>query len=313
MKYLALFAALALCSCAERDKKGRILDTPTSGSIKIAVDESLKPLLQAEVVGFEGEYATAHVTAEYMSEEKAIHDLLIDSFRVAVVTRKFNAFEKQKLDSMRIVGTQFTFAKDAIALIVNKENPDSLISIDQLTAMLKGEMKQWKELSPSSKLGDFQIVFDHPRSGILRYITDTLGLKTLAPNCFAAATNEAVVDYVTKTKNAIGLIGLSWISDVDDPTANKFLSTVKVMSIQAGDEYLKPYKAYIALKKYPLSRTVVMLSREGRTGLGSGFISYTGSDKGQKIVLKAGLVPAKATVRVVEINRSPIGKIVAEK
>jgi len=297
-------------SCADRDKKGQLLDTPTSGTIKIAVDESLKPLFQAEVEGFEATYNYAHIKADYTSEQKAIQDLLRDSVRVAIVTRKLYPSERQILDSLKIVGAQVVVAKEAIALIVNKDNPDSLIRWDQLEEILQGKTSQWKQLYPHSALGDLQVVFDHPQSGIIRYITDTLHLKGLPKNCFAAATNEAVVNYVAKTKNAIGLIGLSWISDSDDPAANKFLKTVTVMGISKAEDYLKPYKAYIALKKYPLSREVVMISREYRTGLGTGFISYVANDKGQKIVLKAGLVPAKAPVRIVEINRNQIGKIV---
>jgi phosphate transport system substrate-binding protein len=308
---LMLMLVLIMTTCADRDKKGQLLDTPTSGTIKIAVDESLKPLLQAEVEGFEATYNTAHIHSTYTSEQNAIQDLLRDSVRVAVVTRKLYVAEKQKLDSLKIVATQVVIAKEAIALIVNKDNPDSLIEWNQLKEILQGKAVQWKQLYPNSKLGDLQIVFDHPQSGIIRYMADTLPLQNLPKNCFAASTNEAVVDYVSKTKNAIGLIGLSWISDTDDPAANKFLKTITVMGIRKGEEdYLKPYKAYIALKKYPLSRQVVMISREARTGLGSGFITYAANEKGQKIVLKAGLVPAKAPVRLVEINRKQIGEMV---
>jgi phosphate transport system substrate-binding protein len=312
MRYLPIVMMILCSACTERDKKGQMLDSPTTGTIKIAVDESLKPLLQAEVEGFEGDYPSAHIKADYTAEQKAIHDLLLDSVRLAVVTRRLYPSEKQKLDSVKIIATEVVIAKEAIALIVHKDNPDSLIRWDQLEEILQGKSKLWKQLYPSSRLGELQIVFDHPQSGIIRYLTDTLHIKSLPANCFAAATNEAVVDYVSKTKNAIGLIGLSWISDGDDPAANKFLGSIKVMGISKEEDYLKPYKAYIALKKYPLSREVIMISREARTGLGSGFISYAANDKGQKIVLKAGLVPAKAPVRLVQINREPMEKIVKE-
>jgi phosphate transport system substrate-binding protein len=307
---LVLMLLAILTSCGNRNKKSKPQDTPTSGTIKIAVDESLKPLMLAEVEAFEATYTAAHFKTDYTSEQKAIEDLLRDSVRVAIVTRKLFPSEKQKLDSLKIPPTQVVIAKEAIALIVNKDNPDSLIQWSQFEEILQGKISQWKQLYSNSKLGDLQIVFDHPQSGIVRYLTDTLHLKNLPKNCFAASTNEAVVDYVSKTKNAIGLIGLSWISDTDDPSANKFLSTITVMEVSNGEEYLKPYKAYIALKKYPISREVVMISREARTGLGSGFISYVASDVGQKIVLKAGLVPAKAPVRLVHINRNQVGELV---
>ncbi|MBS1950967.1 MAG: substrate-binding domain-containing protein [Bacteroidetes bacterium] len=304
---------LALCaglfSCTEKDKKGLPLDTPTSGTIKIAVDESLKPLIQAEVEGFEGIYPLAHFQPNYTSEQQAISDLLKDSVRLAIVTRKLYSTERSKLDSLKIQGAEIVMAKEGIALITNKQNPDSLLTWKQIEEIFTGSAKTWNQLFPSSSLGDMQVIFDHPQSGIIRYLTDTLKINNLPPYCFAVSTNEAVIDRVSKTKNAIGLIGLSWISDNDDPKANSFLSSIKVVSIKTDDDYLKPYKAYIFMKKYPLSREVIIISREARSGLGSGFIAYAVSDKGQLIVLKAGLVPAKAPIRLVEVQRKPLEKI----
>jgi len=305
------FCCLAF-ACADRNKKGEVLDTPTTGIITIAVDESLKPLFQAEIEGFEGLYQYAHVNAIYTSEDKAVEDLLKDSVRLAIVTRRFYPQETQILDSLKIKGIQVRVAKEAITLIVHKDNPDSTITWNQFADVLKGKTSKWNQLYPSSKLGDLQVVFDHPQSGIVRYLTDTLQLAQLPPYCFAANTNEEVFAHVAKTKNAIGLIGLSWISDKDDPSANEFLKNIKVVGISTDEDFLKPYKAYIAMKKYPLSREVFMLSREARSGLGSGFIAYVSSDKGQRIVLKSGLVPATAPIRLVEIKREPEKKIVKD-
>jgi len=308
IKIVALFALLAM-ACSDKDKKGNPLDSPTTGTIKIAVDESLKPLFEAEIEGFHSLYHYARITADYASEGKAIEDLLKDSVRVAVVTRKFDTAELNYIHKLRIRETQVLVAKEAIALIVNKENPDSVITWKQLNDILKGNVEHWNQLYPKSKLGDLQVVFDHPQSGIVRYLTDTLRLNKLPAFCFGVNTNAEVFEYVSKTKNAIGLIGLSWISDKDDPAANHFLKDVTVMGISTDEDYLKPYKAYIAMKKYPLSRDVYMLSKEARSGLGSGFITYVASDKGQRIILKSGLVPAKAPVRLVQINRQSLDKL----
>lgn len=309
---LVILFAVLVFSCRERDKKGKILDTPTTGEITIAVDESLKPLFQAEVQGFEGLYHYAKIKANYVSEDSAVKQLLSDSARLVVITRRLYPHEKYKFDSLKIVVPQIVVAHEAIALIINKNNPDSLITWDQVTNILKGNISTWNQLYPKSKLGDLQVVFDHPESGIVRYLTDTLGLKKLPSYCFAASTNAEVFAHVSKTENAIGLIGLSWISDKDDPSANQFLKGVTVMGISTDEDFLKPYKAYIALKKYPLSRKVYMITGEGRTGLGNGFLSYVASDKGQRIILKSGLVPAKAPIRLVEVKRELQQKIVKD-
>ena len=69
--------------------------------------------------------------------------------------------------------------------------------------------------------------------------------------------------------------------------------------------FYQPYQAYMAQGKYPLLRDVVMISREARSGLASGFMAFVASDKGQRIVLKSGLVPATMPIRIIEVNHEP--------
>ena len=95
---------------------------------------------------------------------------------------------------------------------------------------------------------------------------------------------------------------MAWVSDAEDSTANSFLKSVRVAGISLEEDPYQPYQAYIAQKQYPLTREVVVISREARSGLGSGFLTFVASDKGQRVVLKAGLVPATMPVRIVEIT-----------
>src|SRR5688572_13522500 len=69
-------------SCRDKDKSGNILDTPTAGSIKIAVDESLRPLLDSQINVFESIYFNADLGVSYTSEAEAIDLLLKDSVRL---------------------------------------------------------------------------------------------------------------------------------------------------------------------------------------------------------------------------------------
>jgi phosphate transport system substrate-binding protein len=58
----------------------------------------------------------------------------------------------------------------------------------------------------------------------------------------------------------------------------------------------------LATKQYALIRSVYTISREPRAGLATGFASFISSDKGQKIFLKAGLLPASAPIRIISTN-----------
>lgn len=299
---LALMLA-GVCACTDRDKSGNPLDTTTSGSIKIAVDESLKPLIEAEINAFQGIYNDAHISATYTSETAAIEALLNDSVRLAIVTRRLTPDEQLVLDKVKIPGSQKAVAIDGVSLILHPDNPDSLFTWDQLKGIVEGKISNWNQINRSSPSSNIEVVFDHPNSGIIRYLNDSVTkIKTIPPYFFAVNNNEMVIDYVSRKKSAIGLIGVSWISDRDDSTTNRFLSTIRVASLSQNSEFYKPYQAYMAQGQYPLTREVIIISREARSGLGSGFLTFVAHDKGQLIVLKAGLVPTTMPVRIVEIN-----------
>lgn len=308
IKILNIVVVVALLAgCKERDKK--FLTTPTSGTINISADEALKPIIDAEIASFEGNYKKVHVNVTYMSEGEAIESMLNDSSVMAIVTRHLLPDEQAVLTNLTIKGRQFRVAKGGIALIVNRQNPDTLMQVSDLKKILSGEIKTWNNINKSYPPLGMEVVFDQPNSGIIRFLKDSLfAFNELPPTCFALKSNPAVVEYVKQKPQAMGVIDLSWISDRDDSTANSFLNSVKVMglSIAADSSYYQPFQAYIATKQYPLLRDIVMISRETYTGLASGFMSFVGGQKGQRIVLKAGLVPATMPVRIVEVNRKPL-------
>lgn len=306
LKRLLIFSVsffVLLSGCRERDKDARILDTPTSGSIKIAIDESLRPLMDAEVEVFEALYKRADIESLYFAEADAIDALLKDSVRLAIVTRRFTKEEKDYFKEIKITPKELDVAISAVALIVHKDNTDTLINMDQLQGLLRGEISRWSQLGSKNQAG-IEIVFDNPNSGLIRHLKDSVAkVQTLPPNAFAVEDNEAVIDHVSQNENALGLIGLEWISDKQDSASNSFLDRVSVMGVAGDSTHFKPYQAYLALKYYPLARRITILSREARMGLGNGFMAFVASERGQRIVLKAGLVPVTMPLRVVEIYR----------
>ncbi len=302
-----VFASLLLTGCGgDRDKQGRPLDSPTQGFIRIAVDESLRPLLEAEVSVFEALYKRADIETHYLPEAEALDALLNDSARLAVVTRRFTQEEKDYFKTLKITPTELDVALSAVALIVHRNNRDTLISMDQLRGLLQGKIGKWSDLGGSNNAG-IEIVFDNPNSGLIRHLKDSVAKVDALPqgNTFAVENNEGVIDYVSQNENALGLIGLEWISDKDDSLSNSFLKRIRVMGVSDDSIHFKPYQAYLALKHYPLARRITILSREARAGLGSGFMAFVASERGQRIVLKAGLVPITMPLRVVEVNRRP--------
>lgn len=308
ISYAVLIVLLVGVACSPRDEKGNFLDTTTSGSIRIAVDESLKPLFDTEVDTFMALYTRAKIDVIYTSEEDAINQLLTDSVRLAIVTRKLLPVEEELFAKKILKPTQIAVAKEGIGLIVNNNNPDSLLTVQQLKDVLTGKITNWKQINAKSPSEPIEVVFDQPTSGILRFLKDSLAIDSLPPNCFAVNGNPAVVDYIASKRNALGLIGVTWINDEDDSTANVFLKRARVVAMSGveGGEYYQPFQGYIAQGHYPLIRKIRIINPEGRAGLGSGFLAFVAGEKGQRIILKAGLVPVTMPIRIIDVNRNPL-------
>lgn len=310
MSNRVMFVALALaagvaCSGPSRQAEP-VLDTPTSGIITIAVDEAMRPIAEAQIAAFEGIYTQANIEAVYLPEQDAVDYMLADSAVLVILSRPLTENEKERLSEAKIWPAETKIAHDALAIILNRSNPDSLLSQEQLAAMLRGELQQWKQLNSASPLGELQLVFDNARSGSVRVLRDSLAkVAELPAYCFAVNSNPEVVAHVQQNPNAIGIIGVSWVSDADDSISQQFISEVRVAALaspQTGD-FIQPYQAYLAQKLYPLQRQVYVLSREARAGLGSGFTSFIASERGQRIILKSGLVPATMPLRIVQLKK----------
>ena len=199
-------------------------------------------------------------------------------------------------------------AVSGIALITNPANTDSLLTVGQFRNILTGKITEWKELYPQSKLGKLQVVFDNPNSGLIHYAIDSIceGQK-LASTLTALKSNEEVIDYVSKTPGAMGVIGANWIGNVSDSTRLSFNESVRVMAVSNSGHAtvansFKPYQAYLALRQYPLTHDVFILVNDPRNGLPTGLMTFLTKDRGQRIILKSGLVPATQPVRLVNVK-----------
>ena len=285
-------------------------DTPTSGEINILCDESYQPLIQVQIDTFMEIYKYANIHVKYLPEAEVFKTLLTsDSFRLAIVSRGLTSDEKTIFDNQKIVPRSIKVAEDAIALVVNKNNPDTIISYEQLENIIKGKTTTWKQLNNDGTKDSIRIVFDKSGSANARFLNERfLKGQKFPPNIFATKSNSEVINYVSENTGSMGIIGVNWISDKDDSLSQTFMKRIRVVSISLPDtgkstlEYNKPYQAYIALKKYPLLRDVMIISREGRNGLGTGFASFVAGDKGQRLIRLMGLLPATMPVRIIQVN-----------
>jgi len=309
--YLLIGILPFFSACKSGPDKPKFTDTPTSGEITIVCDESYQPLISVESDTFHSIYQYATVHVKYLPEGEAFKELVSnDSVRMIISSRELNESEKEYFNGRKIIPRVTKVAIDAVALVINNDNSDSLIRFEQMRNIINGNFKSWKQINPKSNLDSIVLVFDKSGSANARYLQQTFDLSKsgIPANWFATNSNAEVAEYVKNNKNAIGVISVNWISDRDDPMTDQFLSKIRVVELSPPDtsryanEFFKPYQAYIALKQYPLTRDVFMISREGRNGLGTGFAAFVAGDQGQRIIRLMGMLPATMPVRLIQVN-----------
>jgi phosphate transport system substrate-binding protein len=305
-RYLTLSVVLAMLSCSG-GKNAALNETPTRGNIRISVDESFKPIMDTEVFTFTHLYTNAKVQAAYKPEYDVINDFMNDSVKVIVTSKKLSDYQIQYLRDTLVIARTTTYAYDALALVTNKQNNDTLLRYNTIKDMFLGKVNKWKVINPDSKLGEINVIFDNTKSGNVRYFKELFEVKDSLPsNFYAVKSNAEVIDYVARNPDALGIVSVNWISDKDDSLTMSFIRKVNVVAVSQqyinDGSYYRPYQGSIYDKSYPFVREVYFISRETFAGLGSGFINWACGEQGQRIVLKSGLVPATMPIRLVQIK-----------
>lgn len=307
MKYLlwiAFFAGIAIFVSCEQDKN-RLTDTPTSGRIHIVVDETYKPVMDSEIMVFEAQYPNAHIDVTYKPALEVLNDSENDSIRILVTSMPidssyFASFYTKK----HYFPKSIILAKDAVALIGNNNRKGLQISTVEFAKICKGEITDFSQLKKGGQSGKINLVFDHQASSTVQYIQDSvLSGQPITAKAYAQKTNEEVLKYVQNNANALGVIGVNWISDNVDEETLQFTKNLYTIEMGAGENpafYYTPHPGYIATHMYPMRRYMVATLKENGAALGRGFVNFITNDIGQKVILKSGIVPASKLTRVVQ-------------
>ena len=301
-----LAAGCCATSCIHPEKK---TNTSTSGTATFVCDNSFENIFEQEVSVFEYQYPDAHLLVRYATQSEAFDSLFSMNTRTIVAARDITPEEKRALKAryrnQRGANVNVRSAKiavDAVAFIVYCTN-------------------NWDQLQPSD-LGAIRVVLDQTGSSLGSYLRDSvLHGGDLGPNVYAAGSIPRVFRIVEENPNAIGVLGVSWItSDMDsadisqEELAQSVLSEgpvmgatltqrVKVLKINRDDDVraYKPYQQYIYEGSYPFFRSIYMITAASPSNVAGGFYSFVTGPIGQKIIMKTGIMPAHVAVQRVEL------------
>jgi len=287
-----LTALLLFVACRQKPKAET--DTLTSGGILLACADNFQNIINAQIDVFSMHYQQAFIFPLYVSESEAIRMLIDDTLRIVITSRDLNAAENQRLKQSQVI-RKYLFAFEGIAIVANHENQDTVLSVSTLKKILLGEITEWKQINPKSNLGEIKVLFDSKETTILNYLVDSITqtAENISQNLFYAKGVGDLCDRIAKQPNAIGILGYNQIGNEHTRAYREFTSKTHFIWI-AKDENSKPtlpYAGDLNSGEYPLWRPIYVLLGETRNGLPKGFCYFLTQEVGQKIILKAGLMP----------------------
>ena len=324
-KITQAFLLLSLLTLAVSCGGGTATNSSTKGVASIICDVSFQNILDEEIEVFEYTYRDANILARYLTDAEALDSLLKKKVDLIITARDLTDEQRDILKKQGRAHRSRMIAVDAVAIIVNPKNDINQLSEEELGEIFTGKYRKWNEVTPTQALRgqDIQVVFDRSGSGVVHYIQDKfLNGGDFGMQVYAQGSPEEVFKLVEKNINAIGFIGVSWITadmkgratsiderveqlkNSSDVSAIDFTDRIKVMPVRADDQLQPraPYQYYINNGEYPLVRKIFAIDASAAGTLDHGFYSFLTGVIGQKIILQTGVLPGAEPVRMVDVS-----------
>ena len=285
---LLAIAALIGWSCSDKPK-----ETIIEGTVDLLCDETLTPIMEDQITVFESDYR-ARINLKSMSEAEVVKTILEKPGQVAILSRDLSGDEVAHFEQRKIYPKRTQFATDAIAFI-RKKGTDTLIRLEDVIAFANGKQV------PGIK----GLVFDNLNSGTYRAIAQLAGLKTVpSQGVYSFASNAEAIKYVSENDGMVGVIGYNWLTQ-PAPGMESVVKQLSVLSVKGSKEgYFSPTQENLGLGNYPLARNLFLINCQGKEGPGMGFASFIAGERGQRIVLKSGLLPVRMPSRNIIIRNT---------
>ena len=278
-----LLALVVVCvSCSSPDPSEQTLENKGS--------DTIVNLALAWAEFYQLEYPDVRISVTGGGSGTGIAALINDTVDIANASRQIKIEEIEKAQSNGIDPIEFVIARDAIAVIVNPENPVSELTLQQISDIYSGKITNWNQVG-----GDDRPIVRLSRetnSGTHVYFLETvlrLGdkkSKTLfSRNTLLLPSSEGIIIEVRQNPNAIGYDGLGYVPDD--------LKMIGI-AVEAGGEYVLPSVETVNDATYPIARDLYMYTAGEPTGIVKIYLDWIiTSDEAQGIVGDLGFVPIK--------------------
>jgi phosphate transport system substrate-binding protein len=285
---LFLTVSLWLTACSGLPAAQAASDA-TSAYIENKGSDTIVNLALAWAEQYQSDHPAVRISVTGGGSGTGIAALINGTVDIANASRKIKQEELDEARAQGIEPVEFIIARDAIAVIVNPENPVNELTLQQISDIYSGKINNWSEVG-----GDDRPIVRLSRetnSGTHVYFLETVlrlgdkNNKTLfATNTLLLPSSEGIINEVRLNPNAIGYDGLGYV-----PKDLKMIAIAK----KDGDLYVLPSIATVNDKSYAVARDLYMYTNKEPTGATKDYLNWVMSPEAQVIVAELGFVPIK--------------------
>lgn len=286
---LLLPSLLFISACGSRNPQDSTLQSGNSKQayIENKGSDTLVNLALAWAEKYQNDHPEVQISVTGGGSGTGFTSLINDSIDVANASREIKTEEIEEAKKNGFEPVEFIVANDAIAVIVNPENPISELTLEQVSRIYKGELTNWKELGGEDR--PIVRLSRETNSGTHIYFLETvikLGSKEdkaiFSADTLLLPSSEGIISEVRDNPNAIGYDGLGYVTqDV------KMIALAKAV----GEPYVLPSAETVLNTQYPVSRHLFMYTRGQPEGIEKEYIEWILSPEAQDIVNELGFVP----------------------
>ena len=281
-----ILGSILLFSCNEKNSK-KEANLYNKGEITLQYDDAYVNIADALSYRYEQAYPETKIKLSVNKEDKALENLLNRKVDLVIMSRDLTEKERKYWDiNMQIPWQPSFFAADAVCFVVNKNNPKEFITLEEIKELILSEEKR--------------LIIDGKNTSNFNAIIQKLNIDESKTYFSPIKGNNNIIKNLDKYPNHIGVISYNTINTPNREDESK--KNIKILPIKVNSSLILPNKKTLKSQEYPLTKLLYFITREEKFGLANGFIRYSCTSIGQKIVSKEGLQPYFLFPRTVKIN-----------
>jgi len=288
IRLITIFIFFLITSCGPDSSSATASDSSAS-YIENKGSDTIVNLALAWAEKYQTEHPDVRISVTGGGSGTGIAALVNKTVDIANASRKIKPEETDQAKANGVNPVEHIIARDAIAVIVNPNNPVDQLTLQQISDMYSGKINNWSEVGGQDR--PVVRLSRETNSGTHVYFLETvlrLGKsddKTLfSTDTLLLPSSEGIVAEVRQNPNAIGYDGLGYV-----PKDLRMIAIAK----EEGGPFVLPSIATVNDKSYPIARDLYMYTNGEPTGVVKEYLDWILSDEAQKIVADLGFVPAK--------------------